>query len=105
MHRAISQESGSASTQQSDYERRVTEFNRKRPATKPAYGNRISSWSDPVSAREIVEDARRERRGMGKSRLEETVEEERMQSEDEDGMTLEDEEEGRRRVLVHGAKR
>ncbi|EPT03801.1 hypothetical protein FOMPIDRAFT_1028638 [Fomitopsis schrenkii] len=39
----------------SEYDRRVTEFNRKRPSTKPHYQSRIVSWSDPVSAKEIVD--------------------------------------------------
>ena len=39
----------------SEYDRRVTEFNRKRPSTKPHYQSRIISWSDPVSAKEIVD--------------------------------------------------
>ncbi|KDQ64523.1 hypothetical protein JAAARDRAFT_187846 [Jaapia argillacea MUCL 33604] len=40
----------------SDYDRRVTEFNQKRPSTKPCYQSRIVSWSDPVSARGILDD-------------------------------------------------
>lgn len=39
----------------SEYDRRVTEFDRKRPSTKPHYQSRIVSWSDPVSAKEIVD--------------------------------------------------
>ncbi|KAH9844317.1 uncharacterized protein C8Q71DRAFT_826848 [Rhodofomes roseus] len=39
----------------SEYDRRVTEFNRKRPSTRPPYQSRIISWSDPLSAKELVD--------------------------------------------------
>lgn len=35
----------------SEYDRRVIEFNQKRPSTRPSLPSRISSWSDPWSAR------------------------------------------------------
>ncbi|TFK55736.1 hypothetical protein OE88DRAFT_1652183 [Heliocybe sulcata] len=40
----------------SDYERRITEFDQKRPSTKPYYQSRIVSWSDPLSARGIMDE-------------------------------------------------
>lgn len=48
----------------SDYERRVGAFNQKR-AWKGVYQSRVSSWSDPVSAREVLdgEEERREDSG------------------------------------------
>jgi hypothetical protein len=55
---------------QSDYDRRLSEFNRRRPGPKTGYGSRVSSWSDPVSARDIVGDESRPKR---KSRLAESV--------------------------------
>ncbi|KZT71574.1 hypothetical protein DAEQUDRAFT_763797 [Daedalea quercina L-15889] len=39
----------------SEYDRRVTEFNRKRPSTKPHYQSRIISWSDPLSAKGLID--------------------------------------------------
>ncbi|CCM01577.1 uncharacterized protein FIBRA_03637 [Fibroporia radiculosa] len=39
----------------SDYDRRVIEFNKKRPSMRPYYQSRIVSWSDPLSAKEIVD--------------------------------------------------
>lgn len=74
-----SEESGIST---SDYDRLVTEFNRKRPSPKPGYQNRISSWSDPVSAREILDDETRPRKRKP-SRLGQTS----LVVEEEDGET------------------
>ncbi|OCH94087.1 hypothetical protein OBBRIDRAFT_723647 [Obba rivulosa] len=41
----------------SDYDRRVSEFDQRRPPTKPRYQSRIISWSDPFSARGLIDDA------------------------------------------------
>ncbi|KAH9951569.1 hypothetical protein B0H21DRAFT_716557 [Amylocystis lapponica] len=38
----------------SDYDRRVNEFNHKRPSARPSNPSRITSWSDPVSARGLL---------------------------------------------------
>ncbi|KAI0921120.1 hypothetical protein AcV7_003406 [Taiwanofungus camphoratus] len=38
----------------SDYDRRITEFNQKRPSMKVHTQSRIVSWSDPLSARGIL---------------------------------------------------
>jgi hypothetical protein len=38
-----------------DYERRLSAFNRTRPLGKVSYQSRVSSWADPVSAREILD--------------------------------------------------
>jgi hypothetical protein len=38
-----------------DYERRLSAFNRTRPLGKKSYQSRVSSWADPVSAREILD--------------------------------------------------
>ncbi len=46
----------------SDYDRRMAEFNRKRPLTKPPIGTRIISWSDPVTARGLFDDDASERK-------------------------------------------
>lgn len=42
----------------SDYDKRVNAFNKKRPlpAGKGGWGNRVTSWSDPISARNILLD-------------------------------------------------
>jgi len=40
----------------SEYDRRVSEFNQRRPVTKPPLQNRIISWSDPITARGIIDD-------------------------------------------------
>ncbi|KAL6309539.1 hypothetical protein BKA93DRAFT_722828 [Sparassis latifolia] len=40
----------------SEYDRRVTEFNQKRPSTKAMFQSRIISWSDPVSARDLLDE-------------------------------------------------
>lgn len=48
--------SSTPSISTSDYERRITEFNQKRPSTKPYYQSRIVSWSDPLSARGIMDE-------------------------------------------------
>ncbi|CAL1700639.1 unnamed protein product [Somion occarium] len=40
----------------SDYDRRVSEFNHRRPPMKPHYQTRIISWSDPVTALDIIDD-------------------------------------------------
>lgn len=40
----------------SEYDRRMAEFNRKRPLTKPPIGGRITSWSDPRTARGLFDE-------------------------------------------------
>ncbi|KAG6900955.1 hypothetical protein C0993_004392 [Termitomyces sp. T159_Od127] len=42
----------------SEYERKVTEFNQKRPWGKRKPHNRISTWADPLSARELLDKER-----------------------------------------------
>ena len=42
----------------SDYQRRLSAFNQKRPLGRNLYQTRVSSWADPVSAREIWEGDR-----------------------------------------------
>ncbi|KAF9821170.1 hypothetical protein IEO21_00778 [Rhodonia placenta] len=39
-----------------EYDRRIFEFNKKRPLTRPHIQSRVISWSDPVSAKELVDD-------------------------------------------------
>ena len=39
-----------------DYERRLSAFNQKRPWSKLLHQSRVSSWADPLSAQEIVEE-------------------------------------------------
>lgn len=52
----------------SDYERRVSAFNRKRPS-KGGYQSRVPSWSDPVSARNMMdEDNEMDAGGSSRSR-------------------------------------
>ena len=41
----------------SDYDRRVSAFNHKRHPMKPQYQTRVISWSDPVTARDIIDDS------------------------------------------------
>ena len=48
----------------SEYDRRLSEFNLKRPM-RPSYQNRVTSWSDPVSARGLTGPAPQSRRGSG----------------------------------------
>ncbi|KAI0081792.1 hypothetical protein K474DRAFT_1656176 [Panus rudis PR-1116 ss-1] len=43
----------------SDYERRISEFNRRRPNTRVKFQSRVNSWSDPRAAREIIDDGTR----------------------------------------------
>lgn len=38
-----------------EYERKITEFNQKRPWGNRIHQSRVSSWADPVSAREIID--------------------------------------------------
>ncbi|KAH8105824.1 hypothetical protein BXZ70DRAFT_966334, partial [Cristinia sonorae] len=40
----------------SEYDRRVTEFDARRPPTKAQYQTRIISWSDPVTARGLLDE-------------------------------------------------
>ncbi|PCH41011.1 hypothetical protein WOLCODRAFT_162738 [Wolfiporia cocos MD-104 SS10] len=44
----------------SEYDRRVIEFNRKRPPKRPHLQARIVSWSDPFSAQDLDEDVETE---------------------------------------------
>jgi len=48
-----------------DHERRVMAFNQKRPWPKGYVQNRVASWSDPISARGILnaDDGEEESRG------------------------------------------
>ncbi|THH15914.1 hypothetical protein EUX98_g9387 [Antrodiella citrinella] len=39
-----------------EYDRRVTEFDARRPPTKSQFQTRIISWSDPVTARGLLDD-------------------------------------------------
>jgi hypothetical protein len=62
-------------TTNTEYERKVTEFNQKRPWGNRVYQSRVSSWADPVSARDILDgdeenlETSLKRRSKGKSRL------------------------------------
>ncbi|KAG6919418.1 hypothetical protein DXG01_006301 [Tephrocybe rancida] len=48
----------STSLTNTEYERKVTEFNQKRPWGTRMPQHRISSWADPFSARELLDDER-----------------------------------------------
>ena len=39
-----------------EYDRRITEFDARRPPTKAQYQTRIISWSDPVTARGLLDE-------------------------------------------------
>jgi hypothetical protein len=59
----------------SDHDRLVKAFNQKRPLAKTGYESRVSSWSDPMSARGFLEEGeeqeektrRRSRSKLGRS--------------------------------------
>jgi hypothetical protein len=59
----------------SDHDRLVKAFNQKRPLAKTGYESRVSSWSDPMSARGFLEEGeeqeektrRRNRSKLGRS--------------------------------------
>ena len=106
-------ESEETGTGISDYDRRVTEFNRKRPSPKAGYQSRVSSWSDPVSAREILDvDEPRGRRKMKPSRLGQTtltVEDDDAETASMDGSQIgtvdEEFDAPKRRIWLQGARR
>ncbi|EIN10634.1 hypothetical protein PUNSTDRAFT_84841 [Punctularia strigosozonata HHB-11173 SS5] len=93
---------------QSEYDRKVSEFNRLRPSTKAGYQSRVSSWSDPVSARGIVNDDPRPKK---RSRLGEVAMDADEEQENSDVPLIlvddasVDSRDARKRLLVHGAKR
>ena len=43
-----------------DYERRLSSLNQKRPWSKLVHPSRVSSWADPLSAQDIVEEGERD---------------------------------------------
>ncbi|KAG5652466.1 hypothetical protein H0H81_004962 [Sphagnurus paluster] len=55
LHDGRSLESTSFTTN-TEYERKVTEFNQKRPRAGRVSQSRVSSWADPVSARSILDE-------------------------------------------------
>ncbi|KAK7695822.1 hypothetical protein QCA50_000460 [Cerrena zonata] len=60
---AIQLAAHSTSEISSDYDRRVSEFNHKRHPMKPQYQTRVISWSDPVTARDIIDEPGDKKRG------------------------------------------
>lgn len=69
-------ENTSLLTINTEYERKVTEFNQKRPWGNRMPQSRISSWADPVSARDVLQSGEGaepgpnpKRGSKGKSRL------------------------------------
>ncbi len=94
----------------SDYDRRVSEFNQKRPFTKSQ--SRIISWSDARSARDFIHDPNtpgaREHR-IGSSPLGKADSSSPIEDEDEDEAEMEDisflERQHRRRLLSSGPDR
>lgn len=59
---------GGSATNLSDYDRRLSEFNHKRPRAKPTYQSRVTSWSDPLSARRGITQDDGTGAGMGTRR-------------------------------------
>ncbi|KAG6873315.1 hypothetical protein C0995_000468 [Termitomyces sp. Mi166 len=57
----------------SEYERKVTEFNQKRPWGNRLFQTRISSWADPFSARELLDDVGSDLDGSMRSRRQKRV--------------------------------
>ncbi|KAH9938141.1 uncharacterized protein B0H18DRAFT_1099992 [Fomitopsis serialis] len=93
-----------SASQLSEYDRRVTEFNRKRPSTRPHYQSRIISWSDPLSAKELVDSISSDEREPHLSTLRRTDSIE----DDETEVTASDTEMDtarRRRTLTFGPRR
>ncbi|KAI0352939.1 hypothetical protein OH77DRAFT_1459472 [Trametes cingulata] len=89
----------------SEYDRRVTEFNQKRPTTKTQ--SRITSWSDARSARGMLHESASKEHRLGTSPLS-RVDSSPSPGEDDEASTPDTEDLEklhRRRLLAHGAGR